>query len=304
MTSFEEALHSLLGHPPVRRRFVTLRRRLMALTVIVALVAALVTLIFSGDGSHTHSRSLHAAAPGAPGLRAHLGRVASAQDHAITRVAARTPYVAKGGRRHKEIALTFDDGPGPYTFRVLHQLRRLHVQATFFEVGQMLPVFSDAARAVRKRYPVGDHTLSHPPMAALGAEAQRTQILDDASRLRIYGNPFPRLFRPPYRSFNSITLALMRRYRMLMVLWTIDSRDYTRPGTAQIVRNVLSAAKPGAIVLMHDAGGPRDETVAALPAIVHKLRKRGFHFVTVPRMLVDAPPPKAQKLPPPYGVAR
>jgi peptidoglycan/xylan/chitin deacetylase (PgdA/CDA1 family) len=115
--------------------------------------------------------------------------------------------------------------------------------------------------------------------------------------MRAYGDRFPRLFRPPYASFDRATLRLLREYRMLMVMWSIDSEDYTRPGAREIVRNVVEKARPGAIVLMHDAGGDRSQTVAALPAIVHKLRRRGYRFVTVPRMLLDDPPPEDQRLP-------
>lgn len=283
-----------------RRRRVTA----CAIAILAVALAAIAVLLGSTGAKPYPAHALHAAALqlAAPDFRfAGPGGGASADDRAITRVMAYTPYVSAGGRRHREIALTFDDGPGPYTFAVLRQLRRLHVPATFFEVGQMLPYFPAAARAVHRRYPVGDHTLSHPAMAALSPAAQRTQVLEDAVRLRDFHNPFPRLFRPPYASFDAATVALVRRYRMLMVLWSIDSEDYTRPGTQQIVRNVVSHAKPGAIVLMHDAGGPREQTIAAIPTIVRTLRRRGYRFVTVPRMMADAPPPRRQKLPPHAG---
>ena len=76
---------------------------------------------------------------------------------------------------------------------------------------------------------------------------------------------------------------------MLVVMWSVDSADYTRPGRGAIVRNVLAGARPGAIVLMHDGGGPRDQTVAALPTIIRRLRRRGFRLVTVPELLLRGP---------------
>ena len=88
---------------------------------------------------------------------------------------------------------------------------------------------------------------------------------------------------------------------MLTVLWDVDSADYTLPGTAQIVRNVVSRVRPGSIVLMHDGGGPRSQTVAAVPHIVRALRRRGYRFVTVPQMMRVAPPRAHQKLPPGAG---
>jgi peptidoglycan/xylan/chitin deacetylase (PgdA/CDA1 family) len=84
---------------------------------------------------------------------------------------------------------------------------------------------------------------------------------------------------------------------LLMVLWSVDTGDYLQPGVSVIVQRVLEGAHPGAIILMHDAGGNRSQTVAALPTIIHKLRARGFHLVTVPQMMADDPPPHGQPLP-------
>jgi len=84
---------------------------------------------------------------------------------------------------------------------------------------------------------------------------------------------------------------------MLMTLWSVDTRDWTRPGTRAIVRGALSAARPGAIILMHDGGGDRSETIAALPAIINGLRRRHYELVTVPQLLKLDPPPSGQHLP-------
>jgi peptidoglycan/xylan/chitin deacetylase (PgdA/CDA1 family) len=81
---------------------------------------------------------------------------------------------------------------------------------------------------------------------------------------------------------------------MLMVLWTVDTSDWQRPGVHAIIHAVLKGARPGAIILMHDAGGDRSETVAALPTIIKDLRERGYRLVTVPQLLVDNPPPHDQ----------
>ncbi len=111
-----------------------------------------------------------------------------------------------------------------------------------------------------------------------------------------YGAPFPRLFRPPYGLWNSGTLSLLRSYRMLMVLWSVDTGDYRLPGRAAIIRAALAGARPGAIILFHDAGGNRSETVAALPIVIAKLKARGYRLVTVPRLLLDNPPPHDQNV--------
>jgi peptidoglycan/xylan/chitin deacetylase (PgdA/CDA1 family) len=84
---------------------------------------------------------------------------------------------------------------------------------------------------------------------------------------------------------------------MLMVLWSVDTGDYQQPGVEVIVHRALEGAKPGAIILMHDAGGDRSQTVAALPTIIRDIRARGMHLVTVPQLVRYDPPPAGQPLP-------
>jgi peptidoglycan/xylan/chitin deacetylase (PgdA/CDA1 family) len=87
---------------------------------------------------------------------------------------------------------------------------------------------------------------------------------------------------------------------MLMVFWSVDSRDYERPGVKRIIDGVVAAARPGAIVLMHDGGGDRSQTIAAIPRIVKRLRAKHYRFVTVPQLLRDDPPPAGRRAPKVY----
>jgi peptidoglycan/xylan/chitin deacetylase (PgdA/CDA1 family) len=107
--------------------------------------------------------------------------------------------------------------------------------------------------------------------------------------------------RPPYGSLDATTLDVLKAQRMLMVLWSVDTSDYARPGVSRIIYTAVSGAQPGAIILMHDGGGDRSETVAALPRIITRLRQRGFRLVTISQLLADDPPPKNQ--PPPHSLA-
>lgn len=280
------------------------RRRAGALLVLLVLVVAVgVLLLVSGGGSAPRLLPT-----GTNGLFSRIQTLAgsgtgsfsatelAAENGAINRTLAYTPYVRIAGSQHREVALTFDDGPGPYTPEILSILERQNVPATFFEVGVLEQYFhASTSEIVARRYAVGDHTFSHAPMSRLLLTDQRTQLLQDARLLQRYGAAFPRLFRPPYGLWNSVTLALLHKYRMLMVLWTVDTGDYRRPGISQIVKSAVAGAKPGAIILMHDAGGDRAETVAALPKIISRLRARGYRFVTVPRLLLDNPPPHNQQ---------
>jgi peptidoglycan-N-acetylglucosamine deacetylase len=135
----------------------------------------------------------------------------SPTDAAIERLLKRVPYIAVGGAHRREIALTFDDGPGPYTPQVLKILRRHHVPATFFVVGQSLNSFGASLPVeLRDHFVIGDHTENHRALASLSERDQRSQLVDQAYRVHAYGAPYPRLFRPPYRSFNQVTLNLAR----------------------------------------------------------------------------------------------
>ena len=220
-----------------------------------------------------------------------------AENKAINRTLAYTPAVIIAGAQHREIALTFDDGPGPYTPKVVSVLERYGVPATFFEVGSEVQTFhAGTAEILAHGWVIGDHTQDHAPMSHLPFAEQKSQLVDQIKSVGAYGTPFPRLFRPPYGYWNTDTVKLLRQYRMLMVLWTVDTEDYRLPGVDSIVHTVVSGAQPGAIVLMHDGGGNRQETVDALPTIIKTLRARGYKLVTVPRLLLDNPAPSNQQL--------
>jgi peptidoglycan/xylan/chitin deacetylase (PgdA/CDA1 family) len=221
----------------------------------------------------------------------------SAENAAITHTLSYTPAVRVAGSQHREVALTFDDGPGPYTPQVLAVLDRYHVPATFFEVGVEENYFhAGTSDIVAHGDPIGDHTENHAPMSHLSGKDQQSQLLQETAAIGDFGASFPRMFRPPYGLWNATTLSLLKKYKMLMVLWTVDTSDYTMPGTDVIVDRALAGAKPGAIILMHDAGGDRSETVAALGQIIKGLRRRGYQLVTVPRLLLDNPAPTSQNI--------
>jgi peptidoglycan-N-acetylglucosamine deacetylase len=220
------------------------------------------------------------------------------EGRAIDRVLSYTPYIAVGSPRRRDVALTFDDGPGPYTRAILRVLRAEHAPATFFVVGRQVPLYPDLVKLEqREGFVVGDHTEDHPYLGKLPLRAQHSEIQDAADAVATAGAPWPRLFRPPYGSFDAQTLALLRRGRMLMTLWSVDTRDFARPGTKAIVAAARAGARPGAILLLHDGGGQRSQTVAALPKIIRMLRHNHLHLVTVPRLILDDPPPRNQPKP-------
>jgi peptidoglycan/xylan/chitin deacetylase (PgdA/CDA1 family) len=276
----------------------------LAAVLVVALAGAAAVMAATA-GNRSSSRPSDVAAPRFPRTdtprpsRATAARAAlREQDKAVDRVLAYTPFVRAGLPRRRMIALTFDDGPSPYTQAIVRVLVRLHAPATFFIVGQQLAYFRAGLRdELRHGFVTGDHTENHPALNLMSTKLQYAQIRDDAVRMRRLGALLPGLFRPPYGLYSARTLGILRRLDMLMVMWSVDPRDWLRPGTRVIVRRVLHAARPGAIVELHDGGGDRSQTVAALPAIIAGLRRRRYELVTVPQLLAADPPPHHQQLP-------
>ncbi len=281
---------------PVSRAVLVRRRRAGAgLLLLVALIAAVAAISAGSQGSKRPrpKQAAKAAKPHAPVLS-----VAQQEADAVKSVLAYTPFVKEGSGRARDIALTFDDGPGPYTPEILDVLERYHVRATFFEIGKMFRYFSaSTVREIHDGDVIGDHTETHPEMALLSAHEQHEELFEQMLRVEALGAKRPTLFRPPYGSFDATTWRELKKLHLLMVLWSVDTNDYQLPGVPAIVQSVLEGAHPGAIVLMHDGGGDRSETVAALPIVIRDLRARGYALVTVPELLA-ADPPAAGQTPP------
>jgi peptidoglycan/xylan/chitin deacetylase (PgdA/CDA1 family) len=193
-------------------------------------------------------------------------------------------FVTNGSRARRVVALTFDDGPSAYTSAVLDVLEREGVHATFFLVGQEV---AGRAALVRRMLAdgdmVGDHTWSHPDVSGGGAFAAG-QITSTAGAIERAAGFRPCLFRAPYGSVSSALIGLARGLGFTTVQWDVDPRDWSLPGSGAISARVLAAVRNGSIVLLHDGGGPRSQTLAALPGIVHALVARGYRFETVAQL--------------------
>jgi peptidoglycan/xylan/chitin deacetylase (PgdA/CDA1 family) len=284
--------------PRLAGRVLVRRRRLAAAVALTLVLAAILTALAGSHNQRSPTSSRRqtdprrAAADGATSPHATDG-------DPVADVLAYTPFVKHGGAHGRDVALTFDDGPGPYTPGVLSVLERYDVQATFFAIGAMEQYFSSSTvRELRDGDVVGDHTETHPEMALLSAHAQREELFEQIARIELLGGARPQLFRPPYGSFNATTMRELHSLHLLMVLWSVDTGDYQQPGVAVIAQRALAGAHPGAIILLHDAGGDRSQTIAALPSIIEGLKARGFHLVTVPALLAEDPPPAGEPLPP------
>jgi peptidoglycan-N-acetylglucosamine deacetylase len=277
----------------IRRRRAVAALVLIVLLATIAIVAALPGSNHPGVSASTKSSGTRHARAKPPSDTQLDGR------QAVKSVLAYTPFVKQASARVRDVALTFDDGPGPYTPQVLSVLERFHVPATFFVIGKMLRYFSaSTVREIEDGDAIGDHTESHPELAKLSAHDQYEELFEQILRVELLGGQRPDLFRPPYGSFDATTMRELHHLHLLMVLWSVDTDDYLQPGVETIVQRALAGAQPGAILLMHDAGGVRTQTIAALPAIIRGIRARGLRLVTVPQLMADDPPTPGQPLPP------
>ncbi|MEA2155372.1 MAG: peptidoglycan-N-acetylglucosamine deacetylase [Solirubrobacteraceae bacterium] len=187
------------------------------------------------------------------------------------------------GRR--EVALTFDDGPSAYTPAILTLLEREHVPGTFFMVGKEVPGHAALLhRMLRDGFMIGNHTFTHANVSGGGGLAAQ-QIAATQAVIRRASGFTPCLFRPPGGATSGALQATAASLGLLTIIWNVDPRDWSTPGTGSIVSTVLAQTRPGSIILLHDGGGARSETVAAVPQIVRTLTARGYHFVTVAQLL-------------------
>jgi len=200
-------------------------------------------------------------------------------------------WLERGDGTRPEVALTFDDGPHPvFTPRLLDLLRDLGVPATFFCVGICAAAYPElVARTVQAGHLVGNHTWSHPYLPDLTRDEVLRQVDATGEVLGNATGAVPALVRPPYGSRTPEVLRWFAGQDLTTVLWDVDARDWAGPGTEAIVHTVTTSATAGSIVLMHDAGGDRTQTLAAVPRVVASLRKRGYRFVTVDRLSPPAP---------------
>jgi len=190
---------------------------------------------------------------------------------------------------HREVALTFDDGPWPrWTRRILTILKHHHVHATFFMIGENVERWPSIAKdVVRAGMTVGNHSWDHPetpPFADLEPHRLQTELTQTDDALRSIGVEDPFLMRPPGGSWDEEVVRAAKQEGLRIVNWDVDPQDWKASLTAkEILHRVLANVRPGSIVDLHDGGGNQSATAKALPAIIKGLRHRGYRLVVIPR---------------------
>jgi peptidoglycan/xylan/chitin deacetylase (PgdA/CDA1 family) len=189
------------------------------------------------------------------------------------------------GPPRREVAFGFDDGPWRDTSAFVRMLERSHARATFFVIGRQLSAAyrPTLLRELRDGDVLGDHTFNHPDLTRSGQVYG--ELRHTIGAIRSLSGYTPCVFRPPYGAYDSAVLRTARSLGLATVLWNVDPADYTLPGAGTIARRVLAQVQPGSIVISHDGGGPRGQTLAAYPMIIAALRARGYRIVTIPELL-------------------
>ncbi|CAG7646610.1 Peptidoglycan-N-acetylglucosamine deacetylase [Paenibacillus solanacearum] len=187
----------------------------------------------------------------------------------------------------KTIALTFDDGPDPlYTPAILDVLKAAGATASFFVLGEKLEHYPELARRIaREGHDLGNHTYSHPDLARVEAERLDEELIKTDRLIGQITGKKPCLFRPPYLSSNRQVTDSAQKLGYLTIMASVDTKDYKRPATKNIVHTALSKMSRGSIILMHDSGGDRRQTVKAVEILMGKLGHRRYTCVSVSRLL-------------------
>jgi peptidoglycan/xylan/chitin deacetylase (PgdA/CDA1 family) len=206
------------------------------------------------------------------------------------RLAAAGSFAEHGTRDRRELALSFDDGPDPrFTGAILDILADRGVPATFFCVGMNAAAHPGlVARAAGAAHLIGNHTFSHAYLPELGRDEVLRQVDATNDALAAVTGTRPALVRPPYGARTPQALEWLADHAMTTVLWDVDPADWSRPGTGKIVAAAVAAARAGSVLLMHDGGGERSQTVEALPAVIDGVLAAGYRIVALDRLLRPA----------------
>lgn len=180
---------------------------------------------------------------------------------------------------NKVIALTFDDGPGPYTAHLLDVLDQYGAKATFFLIGSKVSSQANVVRSIHARgHQLGNHSWSHPELPKLPVNQIAGEIDHTNDAIKQATGVTPAILRPPYGAVNGVVLEQLRLRGMSSILWSVDTRDWADRNSDIVCSRAVAGARPGAIILMHDI---HQTSVGAVPCILSALKQQGYSFVTV-----------------------
>lgn len=196
-----------------------------------------------------------------------------------------------GGPHGNEVAFTFDDGPGPYTYLALRKLREAGERATFFVVGISMLDHPGWVRRELAVATIGDHTYHHLDLLELTNAEVVSEILSTERMIEAQTGQRVYFFRPPYGAQDARVDAIVKQLGLLQIMWSMDSRDSLGANWLGIIKNVKAGLHPGAIILMHENRG---QTIRALTTLLPLLHRRHLRSVSLPELFATDPPSVSQ----------
>lgn len=253
-------------------------------TVETTLIATPIPVVEEGRGPDAALSQI-----GSPGIaRAQVGAVSRTVIASATVETATPMVIVRSGElpSGRLVALTFDDGPWPgQTDAILKILADNQVKATFFMLGIRVRADPEIAKRVAEAgHVIGNHSQSHVLLASANERTIRFEMTAGAQSIEQVTGVRPTWFRAPGGSVGPATRARAKALGERIIGWGVDPADWSRPPARFIVRRVMAQMRPGAVVLMHDGGGDRTQTIGALPEIIRQLRAQGYSFVTLDEM--------------------
>lgn len=189
-------------------------------------------------------------------------------------------------QQSKYAAISFDDGPSPYTPQILSILKKYGIRATFFVLGSNAKANPDLIRQIQTDgHVIGNHSWNHPELIRLSYEELQQELNSTNDLLEELTGQRPSLFRPPYGSTNPAVRSAIQASGMISVLWNVDPTDWALKQSTPVYARVQSGLLEKSLILLHDGGGPREKTVESLPIIIENLQAEGYEFITVPEYL-------------------
>ena len=178
------------------------------------------------------------------------------------------------------IALTIDDGPSPvYTPQVLSLLAKYRITAAFSMIGENVTYYPSIAREVADAgHTIVNHTWNHANLTSMKPAGVHSEIDQATDAIHGATGKHPQLFRAPYGAWSRTVLQHCVREKLTPLDWSVDPADWSRPGVSKIVKTIMRTTKTGSIILEHDGGGDRSQTVAALKVVIPRLLDEGYRF--------------------------
>jgi peptidoglycan/xylan/chitin deacetylase (PgdA/CDA1 family) len=294
------------GRPDSSRRAIFLRRRTVALGVLLGLAAIVIAAGAGESGSPFRAAVATTLTPAQeaklPWRQRYTSGSAGPLDArglpspAAQRAAVRRFYrlglpVWCGGGRGQYATVTFDDGPSKYSGEIMRLLNQAGAQTTYFLIGGSIAEFPNVPRQQVKFGGVADHTWTHADLRQLGVAGAASELRRAKQAIQQATGERITLMRPPYGGRDAMTDRVSHRLGLLPVMWDSDTQDSLGAGSDTILQNAIAGLRPGGIVLMHET---HDTTLTALPRILAAAKQKGLRLVSIPQLLALDPPTEAQ----------